>query len=55
MKRKMWAAALAASMVMTAFSGMTVSAAEADSDLSRNTYHLILVRRDKSSTGTGCI
>lgn len=34
MKRKMWAAALAASMVMSAFSGMTVSAAEADSDLS---------------------
>ena len=34
MKRKMWATALAASMVISAFSGMTVSAEEADSDLS---------------------
>lgn len=55
MKRKMWAAALAASMVMTAFSGMTVSAAEADSDLSGTLTILSWYDRDKSSTGTGCI
>lgn len=34
MKRKMWATALAASMVISALSGITVSAEEADSDLS---------------------
>ena len=34
MKRKMWATALAASMVILALSGITVSAEEADSDLS---------------------